>query len=114
LRTARIMSANESAYVVCHNGAFTLPEAIYKSLATLVDKGFVYLRQDDEVLTISTTRIAEGRRRVLNTRFRSPMFREAKTLAIVDYRESIRIMIVERRPTGRSSRERREPPAVAR
>lgn len=88
------MDANEPQYVVCHNGVFLLPESIYKSLAALVTNGFVYLRQDDEVLTISTTRITDGYRRVLNMRYRAPMFRAAKKLAIVNYKESVRVMAV--------------------
>ena len=82
-------------YVVCNNGVFNLPEEIFRSLAALVTNGFVYLREDPEVLTISTVKIAGGRRRVLNTRYRSPMFRGATQLAIVDLRESIRVMAVE-------------------
>jgi hypothetical protein len=88
------MDANQPQYVVCHNGVFLLPDDVYRSLAALVTNGFVYLRQDDEVLTISTTRIADGRRRVLNSRFRAPMFREARKLAIVNYLESVRVMAI--------------------
>lgn len=88
------MDANESQYVVCHNGVFILPESVYKSLAALVTNGFVYFRQDDEVLTISTTRIVDGHRRVLNMRYRAPMFRAARKLAIVNYTESVRVMAV--------------------
>lgn len=88
------MDANELLYIVCRNGVFILPNAIYESLGALVTNGFVYLRQDDEVLTISTTKIADGRRRVLNTRFRAPMFRDATRLAIVNLNESLRVMAV--------------------
>ena len=88
------MDANQYQYIVCHNGVFLLPEDVYRSLSELVTNGFVYMRQDDEVLTISTTRITEGRRRVLNVRYRIPMFRGAKKLAIVDYKESVRVMAV--------------------
>ena len=91
------MDANEPLYVVCHNGVFMLPERVYQSLAALVRNGFVYLRQDEDGLTISTTRIADGRRRVLQTRFRAPAFRTATRLAIVDLKESIRVMPVETR-----------------
>lgn len=88
------MDANQPQYVVCHNGVFLLPDDVYRALAALVTNGFVYLRQDDEVLTISTTRIADGRRRVLNSRFRAPMFRDARKLAIVNYLESVRVMAI--------------------
>jgi hypothetical protein len=89
------MDANESLYVVCRNGLFFLPESVFESLRALVTNGFVYLRQDDDVLTISTAKITDGRRRVLNTRFRAPMFRNATLLAIVHLNESIRVMSVE-------------------
>jgi hypothetical protein len=86
---------NEPTYIVCHNGVFTLPEPIYKSLAALVKNGFVYVRQDDDALTISTTRLAGGHRRMLNTHYRAPMLRSATKLAIVDLKESIRVMPVQ-------------------
>lgn len=90
------MSGNEEHFVACRHGVFTLPETIYKSLAALVTNGFVYLREDHDVLTISTTKIADGHRRVLHTRYRSQMFRQATRLAIVNLNESIRVMAVER------------------
>jgi hypothetical protein len=88
------MDANESLYVFCRNGAFVLPEELFRSLQSLVTNGFVYLRQDDDVLTISTTRIVQGYRRVLNGRFRSPMFRNARQLAIMNLQESVRVMAI--------------------
>ena len=88
------MDANQPLYVLCRDGVFILPETVFQSLATLVTNGFVYFRQDDEVLTISTTRLADGHRRVLQPRFRAPMFRGATKLAIVDLKESIRVMAV--------------------
>jgi hypothetical protein len=88
------MVSNEEHFVICHNGVFTLPEAIYKSLATLVTNGFVYVREDHDTLTISTTRIADGHRRLLHTRYRAPMFRMARKLAIVNLKESIKVMAV--------------------
>jgi hypothetical protein len=96
------MDANEGLYIVCQNGVFILPDRVYEALSSLVTNGFVYLRQDDDSLTISTSRIADGRRRVLNTRFRAPMFREATRLAIVDLKDSIRVMGVEWRKQGRA------------
>ena len=88
------MDANEPLHVVCHNGVFVLPDSVFQTLAASVTNGFVYMRQDDEVLTISATRIVDGYRRALNARFRAPMFRAAKELAIVDYRDSVRVMAV--------------------
>jgi hypothetical protein len=91
------MHDSEPMYVVCHNGVFMLPDQVVKSLGALITSGFVYLRQDEDVLTISTTRLVDGRRRVLQNRFRAQMFRDATKLAIVDLKESIRVMAVERR-----------------
>jgi hypothetical protein len=85
---------NEAYYVVCHNGVFVLPDAIYHSLASFVRHNLVYVREDEDALLISSTRIADGHRRVLHTRFRSPMLRNARQLAIVDLKEAIRVMPV--------------------
>ncbi len=106
------MDAKDPLYVVCQNGVFILPDFVFRALSSQVTNGFVYLRQDEDSLTISTSRIADGRRRVLNARFRSPMFREAIKLGIVDYRDSVRVMAVEWRVNG-SRRERRESPPAA-
>ena len=106
------MDAKEPLYVVCQNGVFILPEWLFRSLAAQAPSGFVYFRQDEDSLTISPTRIADGRRRALNARLRSPMFREATKLGIVDYRESLRIIAVERRVNA-TARVRRESPPVA-
>ena len=88
------MDANEPQYMVCRNGVFVLPEHVRKDLEALIKNGFVYLRQDEDVLTISTTRIEGGWRRVLSGRIRAPMFRAAKKLAIVNLNESLRVMAV--------------------
>jgi hypothetical protein len=88
------MDANEPLYVICRNGAFILPERIFRALEALGTNGFVYLRQDDDTLTISTTRLADGHRRPLNARIKSQMFRTATRLGIIDLRESIRVMAI--------------------
>ncbi|HYO76468.1 MAG TPA: hypothetical protein VE010_08395 [Thermoanaerobaculia bacterium] len=106
------MDAKEPQYVVCQNGVFILPENVFRALSSHVSNGFVYLRQDDDSLTISTSRIAEGRRRALNPRLRSPMFREATKLGIVDYSDSIRIMAVEWRYNATARVRRESPPAA--
>ena len=86
------MDANEPLFVVCRKGVFALPEHIRKLLHPLMKNGFVYTREDEDVLTISTTRITEGRRRLMRGHFRVPMFRDAKKLAIVNFQESLRVM----------------------
>jgi len=88
------MDANELLYVVCRNGSFALPEHLCKLLQSLMTNGFVYLREDEDVLTISTTRITDGRRRLMRGHFRVPMFRDAKKLAIVNYQQSLRVMAI--------------------
>ena len=88
------MDANEPLYVVCRNGTFILPESVYRALEALVTNGFVYLRQDEDSLTISTTRLVDGHRRPLNARVRVQMFRNATRLGIVDLRDSIRVMAI--------------------
>ncbi len=88
------MDANQSLYILCRNGVFILPELVCNALLAQITNGFVYLRQDDEVLTISTTRIEGGHRRVLSGRIRAPMFRDAKKLAIVNLNDSLRVMAV--------------------
>lgn len=88
------MDANQPLFVVCRNGVFLLPEHVYATLSSQVTNGWVYVRQDEESLTISTTRITGGFRRLLNVRMRAPMFRDATKLGIVDYKESIRVISV--------------------
>jgi hypothetical protein len=105
------MDAKEPLYVVCQNGVFILPERLFRTLSAQSPSGFVYMRQDEDSLTISTTRITDGQRRVLNARLRSPMFREATKLGIVDYHESIRVIAVEKRVNA-TGRVRRESPPV--
>jgi len=89
------MDANEPLYVDCRNGAFTLPERIFRALSAQVTNGFVYFREDEDSLTISATRITGAFRRPLNARMRAPMFRNATQLGIVNLRESIRVMITD-------------------
>jgi hypothetical protein len=88
------MDANEPLYVVCRNGTFILPESVYRALESQVSNGFVYLRQDEETLTISTTRLVGGHRRPLNARIRVPMFRTASKLGVIDLHDCFRIMAV--------------------
>jgi hypothetical protein len=88
------MDANEPLYVVCRNGTFILPDDIYRALEALVTNGFVYLRQDEDTLTISTTSLPGGHRRPLNARIRVQMFRNAIKLGIVDLKQGLRVMAV--------------------
>lgn len=85
------MDENEPRYVVCRNGVFVLPERILRALASHT-RGSVFLREDDDMLTISAAELTDGWRRPLTRRFRAAMFREATRLAIVDLNGSLRIM----------------------
>ena len=105
------MDAKEPLYVVCQNGVFTLPDHLFRTLSAR-SNGFVYVRQDEDALTISTTRIADGRRRVLNARLRWPTLREATKLGVVDLNESIRLIAVEWRVNATSRVRRESPPAA--
>jgi hypothetical protein len=49
------MHETEPTYVVCRNGVFMLPDELVKSLGSQVTNGFVYTRQDEDVLTISSS-----------------------------------------------------------
>jgi hypothetical protein len=88
------MNANDAHFVPCRDGVFFIPESLQKSLAMVVKNGFVYLRQDRDTMTISTTRITDGQRRILKSRFRAPMFRDATRLAIVDLQGALQVMAV--------------------
>ena len=88
------MDANQQHFVVCHRGVFILPDALYESLSNFLSHGALYIREDEEVLTISATKLEGGYRRAASSRFRIPMFREARTLGIVDFRDSLRVMVV--------------------
>src|SRR5204862_6609564 len=39
---------NEQLTIVCHNGVFVLPEAVYKSLASFARNDFIYIREDED------------------------------------------------------------------
>jgi hypothetical protein len=72
-----------------------LPDDVFERFAEQVPKRMVYLREDDDVLTIARERIPGGRRRQFVHRYRAAMFRGARLLAIVNYQESLRVMAVE-------------------
>jgi hypothetical protein len=91
---AAIMPLRHAIYVACQNGLFVLPEKVLAALEVLAPRKIVYLRQDEDSLTISPERIADGRRRQLHAHYKVPMFRTATKLAIVDMRDSIRLMAV--------------------
>jgi hypothetical protein len=91
---AAIMPLRDAIYVACQNGLFVLPEKVLAALETLAPRKIVYLRQDEDSLTISPQRIPDGRRRELHAHYKVAMFRTATKLAIVDMKDSLRVMAV--------------------
>jgi hypothetical protein len=89
------MAHFEPIFIPCQNGVFNIPEELVDSLAALSPRRIVYLRDDEDSMTIATVPLVDGRRRQLNSRYRSPMFRMATRLAVVDMKESLKIMAVE-------------------
>lgn len=85
------MDEKEPQYVVCRNGVFTLPAAVVRALHAQC-RGPVYMREDEDVLTISATRLVDGHSRPLTPRFRAAMFRNLTRLAIVELNDSVRVM----------------------
>lgn len=85
------MDEKDSQYVVCRNGVFVLPDEVLRALSSHC-RGAVYLREDEDMLTISSAQLTGGWRRPLTARFRAAMFREATRLAIVDLNGSLRII----------------------
>jgi len=96
-------------FVPCINGLFAIPDELFEGLRQACPEGTLYIRQDEDVLTISPTRIADARKRHLNQRYRIPMFRTATQLAVIDMVENIRIMAVQWR-THRSQNGSTEDP----
>lgn len=86
---------SEPTFIPCVGGLFVLPPDIQTSLSENAAKGLVYIRQDDETLTISPFWIQDGKRRRLAGEMKVGMFRTASRLAILPLPEGIRIMAVE-------------------
>lgn len=66
--------------------------------------GLIYTRSDEDVFTISTNRIVDGRKRRLNESYKIPMFRNVSCIALIDLNENIRLMAVEWRHGARERR----------
>jgi hypothetical protein len=79
----------------CTNGEFVLPEEVFSTLQAASPGGIVYIRQDDEMLTISPTRIAGARRKQLSRQLYARMFRFATSLMVLDMIENFRLQATE-------------------
>jgi hypothetical protein len=68
---------------------------VYQWLHNASPSGIIYQRQDEDVLTLSPTRLADGRRRRLNERYRIQMFRGATRLVFLHMSDTIHVMAVQ-------------------
>jgi hypothetical protein len=92
--------------VRCIAGVFTLPPEIFEALQAAATTGLIYLREDEDMLTLSPTRFTDARRRQLHPSYRILKYRDVVKVAIINMDENIRIMPVEWR-TRSSARRRR-------
>lgn len=78
----------------------TLPQEVYEALRAASPSGMVFLRHDEDVLTISPTRFLDARRRQLHQSYRSPILRAAVKASVMVLGEVIQVMPVEWRTRG--------------
>ena len=69
-----------------------MPENLFQALRAASPTGVIYQREDEDVVTFSSNRMTDGRRRKLHSAYRFLKFREATQLVIVDMKDSIQIM----------------------
>lgn len=88
--------------IQCSGGSFELPPSAFALLEAACVSEMVYLRQDEDTLTISPVRLVDGRRRRLRTHYRVAMFRTATRLAVLELGDTIVIMPAQWRPARRT------------
>ena len=86
---------NEPLIIRCAGGTFTLQLPLDEALRAAAPNGLIYMREDEDMLTISATRVADARRRHLHPSYRLGIFRDVVKLAVIDMTENLRIMPVE-------------------
>jgi hypothetical protein len=91
-------------HIHCAGGAFSLPASAFARLEDACTSGLVYLRQDEDTLTISPVKLADGRRRRLNNHYRVTGFRTATRLAVMELGETIVLMPVQWRGSRAKNR----------
>jgi hypothetical protein len=89
----------ELPQIACVSGVFTLPDEMFRNLKRAAANGLIYIRQDEDSMILSPTRIADGRRRQLNRQYRAQIFRTATRLAVIEMGDTVRLMAVQWRPT---------------
>lgn len=92
----------ESRVVACNNGFIVLPDELYETLRSGAVNGSVYLREDEDVVTISVAKLQGARRRLLNHGYRIHALREASRVAIIEFPEGVQLMPAEWRGSRRS------------
>lgn len=83
---------NPADPIHCSGGTFELPPSAFARLEAACVSGLVYLRQDEDILTISPVRLVDGRRRRLRNHYRVPMFRTVTRLAVLELGDTIVLM----------------------
>lgn len=74
---------------------FTLPPELFDVLKNAAPAGFVFLREDEDVLTISAEKMNGSRRRQLNHTYKALSFRSAILLSVVNIADTLQLMPVE-------------------
>ncbi|HEY5609596.1 MAG TPA: hypothetical protein VIL97_00200 [Thermoanaerobaculia bacterium] len=95
----------EPRVVVCNNGFITLPDEIYETLRSAAPNGIVYVREDQDVVTISIGKLKDARRRQLHHRYRIRALRDAARVAIIELPDGVQLMPAEWRTARLARRE---------
>lgn len=82
-------------FVLCSNGIFHLPDAAFEKLAANADNGQIFIREDEDGVTISPEHLLGGRRRLLKKKCKALSLREATEVAVIDLGPDVRIMPVQ-------------------
>lgn len=82
-------------FVLCSNGIFLLPDATFEKLAASTRYGQVFIREDEDGVTISPEHLMDGRRRLLKKKCKALSLREATEVAVIDLGSDVRIVPVE-------------------
>ena len=72
-----------------------LPDEVFDRLAANSRAGQVFIREDEDGVTISPDHLLGGRRRLLKKKCKALSLREATEVALIDLGSDLRIMPVE-------------------
>jgi hypothetical protein len=82
------------AIVPCANGVFEIPLPMFEQMRVAAAYGMVFVREDEDSMTISADELADGKRRQLHPHYRAHGFREATRLVIVPMPSMLKVMPV--------------------